>query len=542
MSCQTAVVSPSANNVAASELASLAIARREVLGLTKQADLFGDAAQLFQQGMTSARPYLDQAATAARPHVQQAADWVNKNPQLAMTLGGGLTGAALGGVGNLTGRKRKGQFLSDILTGGLAGTAVGGGLAALHGAYSGKAPGAAPTSSPSPAGVPGAAGPKGAPMDAITAKTKFDELSQPTAGSIMHDVGSAIGNLPKRYPLLSILGTGELAGSGLNLARQGNPAVSSHVADLNKALTMPLTPALESHLGGSEAAKRITDALKALSQSDRHQTLLKGIAGQNVGLKAPLATEEANKVLSEALTKARSAVDKNTSTLGKLQTTVQGGIDANRTALGLREQMSDMLKAIRSVRSQGGDYSGLQKQLNELQKQYHAALRRPDPLKGVDLSSVASERPGLEELAKMVQKRLDAGDVTITPEQLGRITSHGGPLLGHAPDGLLHRMLGVTLPGSGPRRLLDYLRGRQVAAPASRLARMGYTDALAEAPGLMNKLRRGVSNTSRFSRSLPARLGLMALPALGLEARRMYNEGAKQKADLQKFIQSLELG
>jgi hypothetical protein len=128
----------------------------------------------------------------------------------------------------------------------------------------------------------------------------------------------------------------------------------------------------------------------------------------------------------------------------------------------------------------------------------------------------------------------------ITPEQLGHITSHGSPLTAHDPDGLLHKALGTTLPGSAPRRLVDWLRGHAVHKPTDRLARMGYAvnevGDIMEQPGMMNSLRRRVSETPRYARGLPLRAGLMALPTLGVEGARLYNQGAERKKELAKHI------
>lgn len=82
--------------------------------------------------MRAANPtLLDKIQTMARPHIDKATGWMDAHPTETLGIGGALGGAAIGGLSSLAGPRKKKRVLSNMLTGGLAGGALGLGGGAL---------------------------------------------------------------------------------------------------------------------------------------------------------------------------------------------------------------------------------------------------------------------------------------------------------------------------------------------------------------------------------------------------------------------------
>lgn len=74
---------------------------------------------------------LDKVKTMAQPHLDKATGWMDAHPTETLGIGGALGGAAIGGLSSLVGPRKKKRVLSNMLTGGLAGGALGLGGGAL---------------------------------------------------------------------------------------------------------------------------------------------------------------------------------------------------------------------------------------------------------------------------------------------------------------------------------------------------------------------------------------------------------------------------
>lgn len=169
--------------------------------------------------------------TMVQPYADPALKWLNENPTAALGLGGAAGGAALGGLSSLAGPRKKKRVLSNMLTGGLAGGALGlGGGALAQGlglgtTFSGMKDNVMKAMTPEPKAVP--QNPLQEDYQKADTVDKLESLAEgvkpvnnPTAagaGVVLDTLGAGAGALQQAHnahPLASSLGLAHV-GTGL---------------------------------------------------------------------------------------------------------------------------------------------------------------------------------------------------------------------------------------------------------------------------------------------------------------------------------------
>lgn len=231
---------------------------------------------------------LSKLKTMAQPYADPALKWLNENPTAALGLGGAAGGAALGGLSSLAGPRKKKRVLSSMLTGGLAGGALGlGGGAVAKGLGLGDTFGAMkdnftqalkPETIVQPEGAVQqglAEAPDAATVDRIMENTKPVNNPLAATGGILKDTAGAVGDTATgamdSHPLSTSLGIAHV-GTGLKKEWERKQIARGDVAVGHGPGAFPLNDsrygvsvnAVDDTLRGLDAALKGKEPLKEL--------------------------------------------------------------------------------------------------------------------------------------------------------------------------------------------------------------------------------------------------------------------------------------